>query len=101
MRAYKLGRYQDKNVYRFPVKRWLSDGNIYKEQTRLETIYVTAHKAADAANFALAETQHNWQEPCEVIAYGPRGGECLRYAGWYSTIGNALGQTNNRQRRLA
>ena len=92
LRARRLARYDGKNVYRFPVARRLIDGTIYSNQTELPTLYVVAHTAPDAANYALALTLAEYREPCEVHAVGPRGGVAYRYASWFSTIGAALGR---------
>ena len=90
MKAQKLGRYRGRNVCRYPVRRRLADGGIYRDQTDLPTIHVVAHSAADAAAWALKYTLARVTEPCEVTAVGPRGGETLRYAGWHSVIANEL-----------
>lgn len=91
MKATKLERYRNRNVYRFPVERALLNASIDRlQQTELETIHVVAHTAADAANWALQHTLDAVSEPCEVTAYGSRGGKVYRYAGWHSTIAHGL-----------
>lgn len=87
MKAERLNDLNGRRVYRIPVRVWLNDST---SCSTLETIdySVTAHSAADAANYIRGLWDH--RPETEIRAYGPKGGEVYRYVGFFSFIAGQL-----------
>jgi len=87
MKARFIATYKGKRYYRVPVVIRCND--IVRCLTVAEyKTTVLARNATEAANYVRDEWAH--RPETEVFAYGPKGGEVMRYVGWYSCIGNAL-----------
>jgi len=95
--AQKVGRLNGKNVYRVPVYVRANDSRQCATVAEFGPTWVTAYGAADAANFLNEEIN---RPETEVYAYGPKGGEVMRYTGWQSHIGREIATGGDFQQQL-
>jgi hypothetical protein len=86
--AQKVGRLNNRNVYRVPVYVRFNDSRQCATIAETGPVWITAHSAADAANYLNQEIN---RAETEVYAYGPKGGEVMRYTGWFSEISRTIG----------
>lgn len=85
--AVPVGRFNGRPVYRVPV--YIRENSSRHCATiAARWITVTAHGAADAANWVRDRVG---RPETEIIAIGPKGGEQHRYVGWHSAIARGLG----------
>jgi hypothetical protein len=90
LRAYFLGFFKGKKVYRFPVIVTLNKGFggsvedwTDPRQERHEVVAFTAAQAADYVRDLYATRAET-----ELTVYGPKGGKAAyRFIGWHSAIG--------------
>ena len=94
-KARRLADYQGRRTYRVPVTihvPYLRPLDallaIGRDGEELHT-EIVAHSAAEAANHCKAlvlDAMGPEAQPFDLVAFGPRGGEVTRYAGWESCI---------------
>lgn len=84
--AVPIGRYAGRNVYRVPVYVRENSSRLCRTVAS-RWLIVTAHSAADAANYVRDTID---RPETEIIAIGPKGGEAHRYVGWHSAIARGV-----------
>jgi hypothetical protein len=91
MKARLLGTIAGRKVYRVPVRVTLANsrGTLadWCDPPRA-VIHVTAHSAADAADYV--RDQYATRAETQIEAFGPAGGVTRRFVGWHSAVGAAL-----------
>lgn len=92
-KAEKIGTYKGRAVYRVPVEITFDRLGRTLESS-VESVTVISTSAIAAANAVTDEVKASLTaetvRPFTVTAYGPKGGEVLRYKTWHGAIGEAM-----------
>lgn len=94
-RARYLAHVNGRPVYRFPVEVTLVDMNNPFETSERWTSEVTAYSAREAANWVRDEFPY---PGLRVVAYGPKGGQTVRYVSVEQAVWKALQNQSTGQR---
>lgn len=86
-RARRIGTYQGKRVYEFPVRVLLNDSQRCRTLSTVESMVIST-SAAEAANWV--REQYSTRPETEILVYSVKGGVTRRYVGWESAMGSLL-----------
>lgn len=91
LQATKIGAYQGRRVFRFPVRVQMNDSRQLATIAE-RVVLVHAFTAADAADAVKAD--YATRAETEITVYGPKGGRAAyRFIGWHSALCHSLFNT--------